>query len=369
MRAAAFVLLCLSVSGCSDHPAYVAPTLGPLPDAFPSTFSIAGYDPETGDLGVAVQSKFFGVGAVVPWVEAGVGAIATQSYANTTYGPKGLALLREGLAPEEVAKRLTEPDADRESRQLGIVDAKGRAYSFTGKRCLEWAGSRSGEGFTAQGNILVSQATVEAMAKAFQESKGELAERLVAALDAGQRAGGDARGRQSAAIVVARKSAGYGGFNDRYIDLRVEDHVNPIAELERLVQLQLGKDAISLSRRLEHQGHAEDAIVLLHEASARNPGWDAVRFEAARLLLQAGKGEEGRSELAAAVALSPGYDHYHYLAAQILAGSKLEEDCLKELSRTLVLNPEYAHVLRREIQSEVSVFRPLREKIESLLRS
>ncbi len=369
MRATALLSVSILVSSCSIQPACRVQTNVVPPLDFPSTFSIAAHDPETGDLGVAVESKFFGVGAVVPWVEAGVGAIATQSYANTTYGPRGLALLREGLAPEDVAKRLTEPDPDREYRQLGIVDARGRSTSFTGKHCIEWAGSSSAGSFTVQGNILVSQATVDAMARAYLEAKGELAERLLAALEAGQRAGGDARGRQSAALVVARKNGGYGGFSDRYVDLRVDDHPDPTGELHRLVGLQLGKDPLSRARKLEHQGHLEDALQLLREASARNPEWDALRFAAARILLSAGKGEQGRSELAAAVASSPGYDHHHYRAAQILAEAGLEEECLKEIQKTLALNREYAQVFRREIESQVSAFRTLREKIESLLRS
>jgi len=334
-----------------------------------STFSIVALDPESGDLGVAVQSKFFGVGAVVPWVEAGTGAIATQSYANTSFGPRGLELLREGRSPEEVARKLLEADPEKQFRQLGIVDGKGRSHSFTGDRCVEWAGARAGENFTAQGNLLVSRATVEAMARTFDESKGELAVRLLAALEAGQQAGGDARGRQSAALSVARKNGGYGGYNDRYVDLRVDDHPNPIAELRRLFDLNSGKDAVSQARRLVHQGHVERAAQRLRVAIARDPDRDSVHFELARVLLAAGKDEEGRAELSAAVARSPGYDHYHYRAAQILAESGSAAACLQEVEKTLAINSEYAEVFRREIESPVSAFRPLREKIESLLRS
>ncbi|MBI4605182.1 MAG: DUF1028 domain-containing protein [Planctomycetes bacterium] len=352
----------------SPEPGPEADTAGDPFATAPSTFSLVAFDPPTGDLGVAVQSKFFGVGPVVPWVEAGVGAIATQSYANTTYGPRGLALLGEGLAPEEVLKRLTAEDPERESRQAGIVDARGRAASYTGTKCIPWAGGRTGDGFAVQGNILVSAATVEAMARAFQEARGELAERLVAALEAGQKAGGDARGRQSAAIAVARRKGGYGGFNDRYVDLRVDDHPDPIAELRRLLEMQLGRDPVSLARKLDHQGQRPEALQVLRDAARREPARDAVRFELARLLLLAGL-PEGKGELEAAVALDPGYDHHHYRAAQILAQAGLEEDCLREVERTLASNREYAHVLRRELESPVSPFRPLREKIESLLRS
>jgi len=361
-------LLCLAAAGCgAPGRRLVGPAPPEQPSDPPSTFSIVAFDPETGDLGVAVQSKFFGVGAVVPWAEAGVGAIATQSYANTTYGPRGLSLLREGKSPEEVIAALTAPDAEKEFRQVGVVDAQGRSASFTGSRCIPWAGARSGQGFTAQGNLLVSQACVDAMARAFAEARGSLAERLVASLDAGQQAGGDARGRQSAAVLVVRKKAGYGGFNDRYVDLRVDDHRDPIRELARLVRIQVGKDPISLSRKLEHQGHLEEALRVVEEASSRDPGWDAPRFEAAKLLFRLARTDDARTRLQAAVAIDPAYDHQHFLAAQILAQAGLEADALKEVERACVLNPEYKHVLRRELESPSSAFAQMRMAIEGLL--
>jgi uncharacterized Ntn-hydrolase superfamily protein len=202
-----------------------------------ATFSIVAYDKETGDLGVAVQSRFLGVGSVVPWAKAGVGAVATQAWANVPYGPEGLALLEGGKDAAAAVAALTGADAGRDRRQVGIVDAKGRAAAFTGAACLDWAGHRAGDGFTAQGNILAGKGVVDAMADAFAASKGELADRLVEALAAGQRAGGDKRGMQSAALLVVRKNGGYGGNNDRYIDLRVEDAKDPIAELKRLLDL------------------------------------------------------------------------------------------------------------------------------------
>lgn len=332
-----------------------------------STFSIVAWDRETGDLGIAVESKVLGVGPVVPWLEAGVGAIATQSYANTTYGPDGLKLLREGLSPEEVIAKLTGPDGEREHRQVGIVDAKGRAATFTGKRCLDWAGGRTGAGFAAQGNILVSAATVDAMARAFAEAKGELAERLMAALEAGEKGGGDARGRQSAAIAVARKGGGYGGFNDRYVDLRVDDHPDPIGELRRLLDMGLGKDPLTRARRLAREGHAGEALAVLQGAVERYPGWDALRFEAARLLFATGEKEKGKAALAEAVGRAAGYDNYHFQAAQVLAEAGLADACVTEARRTIELNPEYAHVLRRELENPSSPFRALRERLERLL--
>jgi uncharacterized Ntn-hydrolase superfamily protein len=201
------------------------------------TYSIAAYDPDASQWGVAVQSKFLAVGSVVPWAEARVGAIATQSYANPRYGPDGLALLRQGLSAEEVVERLTSADKDREHRQLGIVDAEGRAATFTGSECNEWAGGRTGPGYAAQGNILVSADTVDAIVTTFESSSRPLAERLIECLAAAQAAGGDSRGQQSAALLVVEKDAGYAGLSDSLVDLRVDDHERPIEELQRLYGL------------------------------------------------------------------------------------------------------------------------------------
>ena len=202
-----------------------------------STFSIVAYDPQAQEWGVAVESKFLAVGAVVPWAQAGVGAVATQSYANTSFGPNGLALMAQGLSAQETLDQLVAEDEGRARRQVGLVDAQGRAATFTGDECLAWAGGLTGTYYAAQGNILVSGATVEAMAKTFEEAQGELADRLVAALAAGQAAGGDRRGRQSAAVLVVRPEGGYGGYNDRYLDLRVDDDPEPIERLKALVDL------------------------------------------------------------------------------------------------------------------------------------
>jgi len=202
-----------------------------------ATFSIVACDLKAGEWGVAVESKFLAVGPVVPWAEANVGAIATQAYANTSYGPRGLAMLKLGFSAQEALKKLIEEDEGRDQRQIGIVDAKGRAAAYTGKACYKWAGHIVGEGYTVQGNILVSRKTVEAMAEAFEATKGPLAKRLLEALRAGQSAGGDRRGQQSAALVVVKDKGGYGGFNDRMIDLRVDDHPQPIEELARLLDL------------------------------------------------------------------------------------------------------------------------------------
>jgi uncharacterized Ntn-hydrolase superfamily protein len=202
-----------------------------------STFSLVACDLDRGQWGVAVASKFLAVGSVVPWAEPEAGAVATQAYANPRYGPEGLALLRQGLSAEEVVRRLTEADDGRDERQLGIVDAAGRGATFTGAACNEWAGGRAGPGFAAQGNILVSGETVDVLAETFEASAGSVAERLLEALAAGDAAGGDSRGRQSAALLVVQRDGGYAGLSDTLVDLRVDDHPAPVDELRRLLGL------------------------------------------------------------------------------------------------------------------------------------
>jgi uncharacterized Ntn-hydrolase superfamily protein len=204
-----------------------------------ATFSIVAYDAKKKEWGVAVQSKFMAVGSVVSWAKAGSGAVATQSYANLMYGPMGLERMSAGSSAQAAIDTLIAEDADRDLRQVGMVDVNGNAASYTGEKCIDWAGHVVGEGYACQGNILVP-GTVESMAKKFEAVRskgGELADWLVAALDAGQKAGGDKRGRQSAAVLVVREGGGYGGNNDRYLDLRVDDHPNPIKELKRLLAM------------------------------------------------------------------------------------------------------------------------------------
>jgi uncharacterized Ntn-hydrolase superfamily protein len=204
-----------------------------------NTFSIVAYDPGRQEWGVAVQSKFLAVAAVVSWARVGAGAVATQSYANLAYGPDGLDMMSQGLAADEVLAKLTAGDEDKNLRQVGVVDKEGRAAAFTGQGCHDWAGHIVGDGFTCQGNILVP-GTVEAMVakyEAVRGKEGELADWLVAALVAGQEVGGDSRGRQAAGVLVVRENGGYGGKTDRYLDLRVDDDPYPIRKLERLVQM------------------------------------------------------------------------------------------------------------------------------------
>jgi uncharacterized Ntn-hydrolase superfamily protein len=199
-----------------------------------ATYSIAACDLAAGQWGVATQSKFLGVGSVVPWAEPGVGAIATQAYANPRYGPEGLTLLREGLSPREVVERLTTADDGRDHRQVGVVDAQGRGASFTGEECMDWAGGRTGDCYAAQGNILVSAETVDAIAETFERAQGTLAERLLDCLDAAQAAGGDRRGQQSAALLVVERDGGYAGLSNEVVDLRVDEHERPLEELRRI---------------------------------------------------------------------------------------------------------------------------------------
>src|SRR6476659_1709190 len=200
-----------------------------------ATYSIAACDLEAGQWGVATQSKFLAVGSVVPWAEPGVGAVATQAYANPRYGPDGLALLRGGASAAETVKALTEADEGREHRQLGVVDATGGSASFTGSECFDWAGSQTGPYFAAQGNILVGEETVAALATTFTATAGKpLAQRLLECLAAAQAAGGDRRGQQSAALLVVERDGGYAALSDVLVDLRVDDHAQPVAELARL---------------------------------------------------------------------------------------------------------------------------------------
>lgn len=202
-----------------------------------ATFSIVAGDLATGDLGIAVASKFLACGAVVPWASAGAGAVATQSFANTAYGPDGIRMMRDGLSAGQTLSKLLASDPDRDLRQVGLVDARGGAAAHTGPGSHAWRGHQVGDGFACQGNILVGPETVDAMAAAFRAAKGELSSRLVTALAAGEKAGGDKRGKQASAVYVVRSKGGYGGMNDVLVDLRVDDHPEPVTELRRLLDL------------------------------------------------------------------------------------------------------------------------------------
>lgn len=263
-----------------------------------ATYSIVARDPMTGDLGVATQSKFLAVGSIVPWAQAGAGAVATQANANFTYGPNGLALLASGLTAEAVLQRLVEADPERAHRQVGIVDANGGSATFTGEACFAWAGGIAGPNFACQGNILVSADTVTAMADAFINSNGPLAERLIAVLQAGQTNGGDRRGQQSAALLVARAGGGYGGNNDRYIDLRIDDHPQPIDELARILRLHrllfekaLPEDCLPVTEQL-----ATEIQNLLQEVGYYNGPLSGQINDETRTALEAWAGVENLEE-------------------------------------------------------------------------
>ena len=221
---------------------------------FLSTFSIVACDLKSQAWGIAVASKSPAAGAIVPWAKARTGAVATQSLANTTFGPRGLELMASGLSAEQTLAKLIAHDRGREDRQVGLVDAKGRAASFTGRSCTDWAGGLTGPGYAIQGNILAGAEVVSEMEHAYLEAKGELPERLIISLERGNRAGGNQRGRQSAALLVVKQKAGYGGFNDRWVDCRVDYHLNPIRKLGELLELHrlhYGKSTKSQKVKLE----------------------------------------------------------------------------------------------------------------------
>ena len=251
------------------------------------TFSIVAHDRERGEWGIAVQSKFIAVGAVVPWARATVGAVATQALANVRYGPEGLALLQKGGNAEEVVRKLTTADPKRAHRQLGVVDSKGRAAAYTGTECLNWAGHHVGDGFACQGNILFGPDVVKAMARAYETTPGDLPERLLAALSAGQREGGDRRGMQSAALLVVREEGGYDTGSDRWVDIRVDDHPSPIEELKRVFKLYdltlLAREDPATLVRLEGEvaGIVQQQLSVLGFYSGRlTSRWDAASASA-----------------------------------------------------------------------------------------
>lgn len=250
-----------------------------------ATFSIVGHDPATGELGVAVASRFFTVGNVVPWAKAGVGAVATQAYANTSFGWRGLELLEKGLTPEEVREVLIRDDDDPDRRQMGIVSADGKSATYTGTGCTAWAGGRAGPHYAVQGNILAGEAVVAAMEKAFLETKGTLADRLYAALLAGEANGGDSRGKQSAAILVVKEGTGYGGYTDRAIDIRVDDHPEPFKELGRILNIGQMNYAWNEAWTLFTQKRFSEALAPMERAARLAPDYGEVFYDLACIRL------------------------------------------------------------------------------------
>jgi uncharacterized Ntn-hydrolase superfamily protein len=270
-----------------------------------ATFSIVGHDPATGELGVAVASRFFTVGNVVPWAKAGVGAVATQSYANTSFGWRGLELMEAGLTPQEALSVLIRNDDRPDRRQLGMVAADGLSATYTGDSCLAWAGGRQGEHYAVQGNILAGEAVVAAMEETFLKTEGSLAERLYAALLAGEANGGDARGKQSAALLVVKEKAGYGGYTDRAIDIRVDDHAEPFRELGRLLDIARMNHAWNEAWTLFTQQEFEAALEPMEKAAELAGDYAEVLYDLACIRLAVGQREEALTALEKALKLNP----------------------------------------------------------------
>lgn len=288
-------------------------------EPYVSTFSIIAYDPTTKQLGVGVQSRAFGAGAIVPWAKAGVGAIATQAAANRTYGPKAIELLEQGLTPEQVIKKITDDDAGRDTRQVAVIDATGRSAVYTGKRVIDrnhdpkdrvhfggWAGSQQGVNFSAQGNTLASEQVVAAMAAAYQASTGTMAERLLDALEAGQSKGGDTRGMQAAGIlVVAPIDNPATTTTDRVIDIRVDDAPNPYVELRRILNVRLSSAVMQQANALAAAGKTAEALALQKKAATMHPRNERVQFTLAERYAEAGEYLHAIQALDAAIAIAP----------------------------------------------------------------
>jgi len=270
-----------------------------------STFSIVARDSVTGELGIAVASRFFSVGSVVPWAKADVGAVATQSFANTSFGWRGLELLEKGATPEEIVQIFQRSDKDFASRQFGIVAANGKSVTFTGEKCNAWAGGRSGSNYAIQGNILAGESVVTAMEEVYLNSKGTLADRLYAALLAGERNGGDSRGKQSAALLVVKKNAGYGGFTDRAIDIRVDDHLEPFKELGRLLDFGQMNYSWNEGWTLFTQKKYSEALPHMERTAKIAPDNPEVLYDLAVIRLAAGKKNLALKALDKAISLNP----------------------------------------------------------------
>ncbi len=271
------------------------------------TFSIVARDPATGQMGVAVQSHWFSVGSVVAWAEAGVGAVATQSFVQPAYGPRGLELMRRGVAAPEALAELLAKDDHAEVRQVAMVDAKGRVAAHTGEKCIQAAGHRMGEGYSVQANLMTDGSVWGAMAEAYESTHGDLAERLLAALEAAQRQGGDIRGRQSASILIVRGEASGEPWKDRVMDLRVEDHPSPIAELRRLVGLWRAFELMNAGDEAVTENRPEDALRLYSEAERMVPDSDEFVFWHAVALVSMNKVEEALPVFARAFRMNPAW--------------------------------------------------------------
>jgi len=270
-----------------------------------ATFSIVGFDPETGELGVAVASRFFAVGNVVPWAKAGVGAVATQSYANTSFGWRGLDLLEKDATPAEAMQILLRNDDNPSQRQVGIVSADGQSATYSGDGCLAWAGGRNGPNYACQGNILAGEAVVAALEETFLSTKGTLADRLYAALLAGDAEGGDSRGKQSAAILVVAENAGYGGYTDRAIDIRVDDHEAPFKELGRLLDIAQMNYSWNVAWTFFSEKKFEQALEPMERTARISPEYPEVLYDLAVIRLANNMKNEALEALVKAIELNP----------------------------------------------------------------
>lgn len=290
------------VTGEAQDP---APILDEVGEEIVATFSIVARDPDTEELGVAVQSRAFRAAAIVSYAKAGVGAVATQASANQSYGPGGLALLEQGLSPEEVVERLTGADPGRDRRQLAVIDAGGRVAAYTGSGTSDWAGHIEGQNYSVQGNILAGEAVVRAMARAFETTQGVLAERLMAALDAGQAAGGDARGKQSGGILIVKPVGDSGRTTDRWVDVRVDDHPTPFVEIRRLMNMSVSRNQQSVARDLAAAGRLDEAIWAQRKAVALAPQSDRYLFALAELYARASDTSSALATLTLAIDRNP----------------------------------------------------------------
>ncbi len=294
------------------------------------TYSIVARCPDTGQLGVAVQSHFFSTGAVVPWLEAGVGAVATQAMAEVAHGPDGLSRLRAGRTPAEALADVLGPDQHAETRQVGVVDATGEAAAHTGAACIEHAGHVVGDGFTVQANMMDSRGVPEAMASAFIGTSGPLAQRMLAALDAAQAAGGDIRGQQSAALLVVDGEPSARSGHDRPIDVRVEDHPEPLVELRRLVDLGVAYRRMEDAEAAMAEGDLDTALAIYADSIARQPDQPEFPFWHGVLLAGLGKHDEARA-VVAPVFSRPDGDRWRELVRRLPAADLLEADAAEEL--------------------------------------
>ena len=304
MRRFALVLL---LTAAAARPASSGAQRAVKPSIPVSTFSIVARDPVTGDLGVAVQSHWFSVGSVVPWAEAGVGAVATQSFVEPAYGPKGLALMKQGVAPKEALAKLLAADSEREVRQVAFVDARGQVAVHTGTKCIPGAGHHSGDGFTTEANLMLTNEVPDAMAKAFTAARGPLAERMLAALDAAQSVGGDVRGKQSAAILVVRAKASDKPWTDRLVDLRIEDHAAPLAEMRRLLTLHRAYEMMNRGDEAMATGKMDAALKEYGDAAAMVPDNDEFVFWTAVALVSNGRIDDALPLFAKAFRMNPSW--------------------------------------------------------------